>query len=130
MTTTAYSRALVTTVLVTLAVIVLPASAHHSFANFDDTKQVTLKGTVGEFQWTNPHAWLELEVASADGKTEKWSVEMLSPNVLGRMGWKRNSLKGGDEVTVVIHPLRTGAKGGNMVSIQDKNGVPIGGPQQ
>jgi Family of unknown function (DUF6152) len=130
MTTTAYSRALVTTLLVTLTVIALPVSAHHSFANFDDTKQVTLKGTVGEFQWTNPHAWLEVQVLSADGKNEKWSVEMLSPNVLGRMGWKRNSLKLGDEVTVVIHPLRTGEKGGNMVSIQDKNGVPIGGPQQ
>ena len=97
---------------------------------FDDTKQVTLKGTVREFQWTNPHSWLQLEVVNADGKTEEWSVEMLSPNVLGRMGWKRNSLKPGDEVTVVIHPLRTGAKGGNMVSIHDKNGVPIGGPQQ
>jgi hypothetical protein len=126
MTTTAYLR----TLLVTLAVIALPVSAHHSFAMFDDTKEVTLKGTVGEFQWTNPHSWLEVEVVSADGKSEKWSVEMLSPNVLGRMGWKRNSLKPGDEVTVVIHPLRTGEKGGNMVSIKDKNGVPIGGPQQ
>ena len=118
------------TLLVVLAVIALPVSAHHSFAMFDDTKEVTLKGTVREFQWTNPHSWVHVEVIGADGETEVWAVEMLSPNVLGRMGWKRNSLKPGDEVTVVIHPVRTGAKGGNMVSIQDKNGVPIGGPQQ
>ena len=69
-------------------------------------------------------------VVNAEGKTEEWAVEMLSPNVIGRMGWKRNSLKPGDEVTVVIHPLRNGAKGGNMVSVHDKDGVQIGGPQQ
>jgi hypothetical protein len=127
MTTTAYIR----TLFVTLAVIAsLPVSAHHSFAMFDDTKEVTLKGTVHEFQWTNPHAWLQVDVVGAGGETEQWAVEMLSPNVLGRMGWKRNSLKPGDEVTVVIHPVRTGAKGGNMVSVRDKSGVQIGGPEQ
>jgi hypothetical protein len=111
-------------------IVSLPVSAHHSFAMFDDTKEVTLKGTVHEFQWTNPHAWVLVDVAGAGGETEQWSVEMLSPNVLGRMGWKRNSLKPGDEVTVVIHPVRTGAKGGNMVSVRDKSGAQIGGPQQ
>jgi hypothetical protein len=127
MTTTAYFR----TLLVTLTVIASsPVSAHHSFAMFDDTKEVTLKGTVGEFQWTNPHSWLQVRVVGAGGEPDEWAVEMLSPNVLGRMGWKRNSLKPGDEVTVVIHPLRNGAKGGNMVSVQDKNGLPIGGPLQ
>ena len=127
MTTTAYVR----TLLVAFAAIAsLPVSAHHSFAMFDDTKEVTLKGTVHEFQWTNPHAWLQVDVIGAGGETEQWAVEMLSPNVLGRMGWKRNSLKPGDEVTVVIHPVRTGAKGGNMISVRDKSGVQIGGPQQ
>ena len=118
------------TLLVTLAGSALPAFAHHSFAAFDDSKQVTLKGTVREFQWTNPHSWLQLNVVDADGKTTEWSVEMLSPNVLRRMGWTKSSVKSGDEVTVVIHPLRTGEPGGNMVSINDKSGQPIGGPEQ
>ena len=127
MTTIAYIR----TLLVALAVIASsPVLAHHSFAMFDDSKEVTLKGTVHEFQWTNPHAWLLLDVVGAGGETEQWPVEMLSPNVLGRMGWKHSSLKPGDEVIVVIHPVRTGAKGGNMVSVRDKSGVQIGGPQQ
>jgi hypothetical protein len=118
------------TLLATLIVVAPLAMAHHSFAAFDDTKQVTLKGTVREFQWTNPHSWLQLNVVDADGKTAEWSIEMLSPNVLRRMGWTKSSVKAGDEVTVVIHPLRTGAPGGNMVSIQDKTGQPIGGPEQ
>jgi hypothetical protein len=119
------------TLFATLAAVAsLPVWAHHSFAMFDDTKELTLKGKVHEFQWTNPHAWLQVDVVAPGGETEQWAVEMLSPNVLGRMGWKRNSLKPGDEVTVVIHPVRTGAKGGNMVSVRDKSGVQIGGPQQ
>jgi hypothetical protein len=116
--------------LVVLSGIALPASAHHSFAMFDDAQEVTIKGTVSEFQWTNPHSWLHVQVPIPGGGTEEWAVEMLSPNVLGRMGWKRNSVKPGDEVTVVIHPLRNGAKGGNMVRINDKTGQPIGGPPQ
>jgi hypothetical protein len=124
MTTTACFRAL----LIALAGIALPVSAHHSFAMFDDGQEVTIKGTVSEFQWTNPHSWLHVQVATPGGGTEEWAVEMLSPNVLGRMGWKRNSVKPGDEVTVVIHPLRNGAKGGNMVRISDNTGQQIGGP--
>ena len=106
------------------------ASAHHSFAMFDQTKQVTLKGVVREFQWTNPHSWLQLKVVNAKGEQEDWSIEMLSPSVLGRMGWKRNSVRPGDEVTVVINPVRSGAHGGNMLSVADKAGRQIGGPQQ
>jgi hypothetical protein len=106
-----------------------PALAHHSFAMFDQAKQVTLKGTVREFEWTNPHSWLQLKVPAANGVSEDWSVEMLSPSVLGRMGWKKNSLKAGDEVTVVVNPVRNGAHGGNMLSVLDKSGRQIGGPQ-
>ncbi len=116
--------------LVMLAVLALPAAAHHSFAIFDSTREVTISGTVAEFQWTNPHCWLHVDVVGDDGVAEQWVVEMLSKNVLGRMGWNRISVKSGDEVTVVLHPVRTGASGGNMVRIFDAAGEPIGGPLQ
>ena len=116
--------------LVMLFLLALPAAAHHSFAIFDSTREVTISGTVTEFQWTNPHCWLHVDVTGDDGATEQWVVEMLSKNVLGRMGWNRISVKPGDEVTVVMHPVRTGASGGNMVSIFDADGEPIGGPLQ
>jgi hypothetical protein len=112
------------------AIFAVPAFAHHSFAAFDQSKQVTLKGVVREFQWTNPHSWLQLEVVNAKGVAEEWSIEMISPSVLGRMGWKRNSLKAGDAVVVVINPVRDGSHGGNMVSVTGADGRQIGGPSQ
>jgi thiamine monophosphate kinase len=112
------------------AMFAAPAFAHHSFASFDQSKQVTLKGVVREFQWTNPHSWLQLKVVNADGVVEEWSIEMISPSVLGRMGWKRNSIKAGDEVVVVINPVRDGAHGGNMISVTGTDGRRIGGPAQ
>jgi hypothetical protein len=110
------------------ALIVLPllalggtAQAHHSFAMFDQTKTVTLNGTVAEFQWTNPHAWIEIMVPDQTGKPVKWSVELNSPNNLTRQGFKRTSLKPGDKAVVVINPLRDGKKGGlfNRVTLPD-----------
>lgn len=105
------------------------ALAHHSFALFDQTKEVTLVGTVKEFQWTNPHSWLMLEVKSSAGEDQEWAIEMLSPNVLGRQGWKRNSLKPGDRVTVVINPTRDGTHGGNLLNVTDQTGRKLGGQQ-
>ena len=108
-----------------------PASAHHSFAMFDQTKQVTLTGVVREFQWTNPHSWLQVKVTNpTTGEVEDWSVEMISTSILGRMGWKKNSLKPGDQVVVVINPVRNGAHGGNMISVAGPDGRKIGGPPE
>ena len=83
-----------------------------------------------EFQWTNPHSWLQLVVKSDDGKTEEWALEALSPNVLGRMGWKRNSLKAGDEVTAYFNPTRDGSRGGNLVKVMLTDGTTVGGEEQ
>lgn len=78
-----------------------PVFAHHSFAaEYDSTKPVTLKGTVTEVQWMNPHARFSLEVKDASGKPCVWDLELGSPNVLQRQGWTRHSLKVGDQVTV------------------------------
>jgi len=105
-----------------------PVLAHHSFAMFDQTRQVTLKGTVREFQWTNPHAFLHVQVSAGDGGSETWQVELNSPNNLKRQGWKSGTLKSGDNVTVVLNPLKDGSKGGLFVSITLPDGSVIGDP--
>jgi Family of unknown function (DUF6152) len=105
------------------------ALAHHSFALFDMSKQVTFSGVVKEWQWTNPHCWLFLTVEGPNGEPEEWQIEALSPNVLGRQGWKKNSIKPGDKVTVVIYPTRDGTHGGNLLSVTGEDGHSLGGPQ-
>ena len=100
-----------------------PAFAHHSFAMFDQKKSVTLRGTVREFQWTNPHAFIHIQV----GK-EMWQVELNSPNNLKRQGWKSTSVKAGDEVTLVLNPLRDGSKGGLFVSVTLPDGKVLRDP--
>ena len=103
-----------------------PASAHHSFAMFDNAKNTTLEGTIKEFQWTNSHSWIQIMVKDASGKEVEYSIEGGSPNGLSRSGWKRTSLKPGDKATVVIHPLKDGTNGGSLVTVS-VNGVQIGG---
>ena len=100
-------------------------AAHHSFAMFDQTERVSLKGKVTEFQWTNPHAFIQISVPDAAGTREDWSIELNSPNNLRRQGWKSTSLKAGDEVTVVMFPLRdlTGHKGGLFVEVTLADGT-------
>ncbi|MBL8642315.1 MAG: hypothetical protein JNK21_00165 [Rhodospirillaceae bacterium] len=92
------------------------ASAHHSAAMFDQTKSVKLEGTVKQFQWTNPHTWLTVTVQDEGGLVVDWSVEMTSPNLLARAGWRPNTVKPGDKITVNISPLRDGSSGGQFVS--------------
>ena len=104
-----------------------PVSAHHSFAMFDQKKVVNLVGTVKDFQWTNPHAFIEIEVPpQAGGPAESWSVEMNSPNNLTRQGWKRNSVKVGDKVKCLINPLRDGNKGGLFIAVTLPDGKTLG----
>ena len=97
---------------------VAPAFAHHSFSMFDADKTVTLQGAVKEFEWTNPHAWLRIMVDdAATGKAMQYAVEMGSPGQQARVGWKPDSVKPGDKISAQIHPLRTGAHGGQLMSV-------------
>jgi Family of unknown function (DUF6152) len=94
-----------------------PTFAHHSFAMFDRSKETTLVGVVREFQWTNPHSWIELDVPNDSGGVDRWSIELNSPNNLSRQGWHSDSVKPGDKISVVIWPLRSGEKGGLFISL-------------
>src|SRR5215831_8313663 len=101
--------------------------AHHSFATFDEQQTKTLVGTIKEFQWTNPHTWLQVMVKDpSSGEVVEWSIEGGSPNGLSRQGWRRSSLKPGDQVEVLIHPLKNGANGGSLMKVS-VNGQTIGG---
>lgn len=98
-------------------VLAVPASAHHSFAMFDSDKTVTLSGTVKEFEWTNPHAWLRVMVDDKTaGKPLQWALEMGSPGQQAQRGWKPDSVKPGDKVTITLHPLKDGSRGGQLLS--------------
>ena len=109
-----------------LSVLVLatagPARAHHSFAMFDHTRSLTLKGSVTKFQWTNPHAYIELDVPDADGTSKHFTIECTSINILSRQGWRSNLLKAGDRVTAIVSPLISGQPGGLLLEMTLPNG--------
>lgn len=98
-----------------------PAVAHHSFAMFDKDHPMQIQGTVKEFQWANPHSWVQF-MAPYRGAIAEWSIEGRSPNVLVRRGWTRETLKPGDKVTLTIYPLKSGKAGGAIVNVKFANG--------
>src|SRR6201985_1406487 len=102
-----------------LAAGAAPALAHHSFAMFDFQASKTVTGTVEQFDWTNPHTfiWLQVPTGAANGATERYGFEGMSPNYLGRRGWSKTTLSPGDKVTVTYHPLKDGSKGGTYQKV-------------
>ena len=102
-----------------------PASAHHSYSMFDMGKTVKLEATVTQFKWQNPHSFILADVEAPGGK-ESWAIEMNPPANLVREGWKRTSLKAGDKVTIWVHPLRSGAKGGSYSGVRLADGQTLG----
>jgi len=120
-------------VLAVLLVGIAPvARAHHSFAMFDSDKQIKISGTVADFQWQNPHVYIELDVADEKSAHKVWTIECANPGILNRVGWKFNMIKPGDQLTVVVAPLRTGEPGAlrKEVTLADgrsfSNGAPAG----
>jgi hypothetical protein len=103
----------------------LPLWAHHSYAMFDLQREITLEGTVRAFQWTNPHVWIDMTVIDkVSGKPVNWSIEGKGPVELVRDGWRRDSIKPGDKVNLLIHPLKKGTNGGSLMKVL-VNGKPI-----
>jgi len=113
----------------------IPALAHHSFTMFDMTKSITLAGTVTEFQWTNPHTYIEIDVPDEKGVVKHWSIELGSPSILQNSGWKYSSLRKGDKTTLIINPLKDGRAGGFLTQATLPDGRTVGngpgrGPQK
>jgi Ni/Co efflux regulator RcnB len=103
-----------------------PAQAHHSAAMFDAEHTRSLTGTVREFQWTNPHSYIQLIVKNERGEDEEWSLEMGAPVYLYNQGWRRSTVKAGDRLTVTVAPLRNGDKGGLLLKAVTADGKALG----
>ena len=103
--------------------LMLPAGAHHSTAMFDFAKTVELKGTIKEFEWTNPHTWTKVNVEGGGAAVVEYGLEGMSPNYLSRNGWSKRTLKTGDKVVLQVHPLKDGRPGGFMVSVKLADGT-------
>ena len=102
--------------------IAVPAAAHHGNAAYDLDKPITLKGTVTEFAWSNPHVQIYFDVKDAKGKVVHWASETVSPGMLARQGWTKAELKPGDEITITIGPAKSGAPVGYALKIVPANG--------
>jgi hypothetical protein len=114
-------------VLPTLLLVAGVAVAHHSTAEFDYSRQTTIKGKVKEVQWTNPHSYIQLLVPEGDGKSTQWSVEIGSPSLNINMGWKKDSVKIGDEVTMTLSPARSGKPYGTLRVLTKADGTELKG---
>ena len=107
----AFPRLLIVAIVLALGT---PLGAHHSFAMFDSVNKTTISGTVTRFEWTNPHVFIEIDVPGSGGQVKHWSVELGSPSILQRSGWKFSDVKPGEKVTAIVNPLRDGRPGGML----------------
>ena len=108
---------------ITITLAAIPALAHHSYSMFDGDRTVTLEGTVRDFQWVNPHAWLLIDVPDENGVPQQWALELPSPGGLARNGWRPRMLEPGMNVTATAHPLRNGENGGGGLTVTLPDGT-------
>jgi len=104
------------------ALVIVPAVAHHSDAMFEREKELVLDGTVKQFQYTNPHSWIQVMVSGAGGAPVEWSIETAAPIVLLRAGIKPTALQPGEHVFVKVHPLKDGGPGGSLIEVKKDDG--------
>jgi hypothetical protein len=115
-----------------IMLVSIPGFAHHSGGLWDKTKNMTLHGTVKQFQWTNPHCFIQLLVPAEGPNTggvareQEWSIEMASPFQVLTGGWKPGTLKSGDRIEVTVHPARDGSPSGDFISAVSADGHPLG----
>ncbi len=107
-----------------------PALAHHSFASYEPTRQITFKGTVTRFEWANPHVYIHLDARGSDGALKHWLIECANPGILDRIGWKWNMIHKGDQIAVIVAPLRSGEAGALLKAVRLADGRTFsnGGP--
>jgi hypothetical protein len=116
----------ITLASVLVRLLLTPAVAHHSQAMFDQDITVERQASVVEFQWTNPHSWLEVMIEDDEGQSLQWSIEMSSPGSLANDGWRPRTLVPGDEVSVRFHPKKDGTPSGQFVSLVMPDGETLG----
>ena len=113
--------------LAVLVVFAVQAQAHHSFAMFDQTKSITVSGSLKEFEFTNPHCWIHVSaVDSNTGRIVDWAFEMGSTGQIGAQGWKADTVKPGDPITIQAHPMKDGSRGGQYQSAKLADGRTLG----
>ena len=105
-----------------LLLVAGPVLAHHSAVMFDDQKEVTVKGVVKEFQYTNPHSWLLVDVKNADGSVTTWGFEAEGPSTLTRAGIRKSDLMPGTELTISGHPMRDGRPAASWIKATRADG--------
>lgn len=113
-------------VLAAVLAAATPVSGHHSFSMFDTGAPLTLTGVVTGVEWTNPHVYIELDLAEPVRGARHWSIELGSPSILQRGGWRFNSVKAGDTVTAVVSPLKSGEPGSLLTRITLPDGRVLG----
>lgn len=115
----------ITTVFIaTIAILTASAAAiaHHGAATFDTGKELTMQGTVTEWVWSNPHCFLKFDVQEKDGTVRNWTVETSNPPDMVNRGWSRRSFKGGEKVTVVVEPVKSGNPVGRLLTVTFADG--------
>ena len=107
-----------------------PSFAHHGTASFDTTRDLTLKGTVTDWIWANPHCFLKFDSMDETRTVRNWAVEVSNPTDMTKRGWARGSFKAGDQVTVILQPVKNGAPIGRLrtVTLSDGSTLSAGGP--
>jgi hypothetical protein len=113
--------------VVGLMAVSVPLFAHHGYAAYDTDKQVTLKGTVTRFVWSNPHCMVQLDVTDESGHVAHWIAETENPSAMIRVGWTDKSLKPGDQITLTALPVKSGAPVGRIIEIVLSNGQNLPG---
>jgi|SRR5579862_4104326 len=113
-------------VLAALVFSIQPAMAHHSGAGFDSDKVAEITGTVKEFQFKNPHTWIQIIVEDDKGQKTEWSLEWGSPNQLGRQGYRPSTFPPGAKVTMKMHPMKDGSPAGEFIAARFADGKIIG----
>ena len=114
------------TALCLLLSVATSAFAHHSSAMFDKSTVRQVTATVVEFQWTNPHIWIQIDFENGEGDTQEWSIEGLGPNSLFRKGWRPNSFEPGDIIEIKFYPMRDGSPAGGFIGAKFADGKTIG----
>jgi hypothetical protein len=105
-----------------LSLLFTPSSAHHSITMYDRTVETSITGTVTQWDWTNPHCWLQIMVDDENGTPQLWVLEANSTGQMARGGWTADSVIPGDEVTVIINPIRDGTRAGRLGTVQFSDG--------